>query len=165
MWGLTLLDRYGSGGGGGCWLGMWLLYTCKWPSHHCAIKAQRKAKVLTGLAGVRGQLPGESPNDSSCILLGPPGDWNCCCGGANSCLDRLGVPGGSSLEAADAFDKVDCWDASSRGVPSGPVVITEVAPLLSSAGGATVGADTTIGGGPIGCCCCCCCCCGGPMPP
>jgi hypothetical protein len=43
--GLTLLDRYGSGGGGGCWLGMWLLYTCKWPSDHCAIKLSAKAKT------------------------------------------------------------------------------------------------------------------------
>lgn len=44
-------------------------------------------------------------------------------------LGRLGVqPGSSPPDAADALLSVDCCDASSIGVPSGPVVTTDVTP-------------------------------------
>lgn len=66
-------------------------------------------------------------------MLAAPGDGTVLCGVAGwlwyppiISFRTFGVNAGSSPEAADALDNVDCCEPSSRDVPSGPVVITDV---------------------------------------
>jgi hypothetical protein len=87
---------------------------------------------------VRGQLGLFTSPYSSCIelRLAAPGDGTVLCGvggwlwygppTTDPSLRDFGVQLGSSPDAADALESVDCCEPSSRGAPSGPVVTTDV---------------------------------------
>lgn len=57
----------------------------------------------------------------------------------------------SSPEAADAFERVDCCDASSIGAPSGPVVTTHVTPPAVAGLTLVVGVPAAVVMMPLSC--------------
>lgn len=77
--------------------------------------------LFIALGPGEGTVPGPAPTG-----LGAEAGWLWYRPSGPSFRDLLLLD--SSPDAADAFDRVDCCDASSMGAPSGPVVTTHVTP-------------------------------------